>query len=203
MNLGEGDQVVNKLKLPSKKRLVLAITGASGMPYVVAALRYLKDKRDLELHCVISKAGELVMRQEVGWNLEELKQMTDHLYEETDLAAPIASGSFQFEAMLVMPCSTKTLSSIANGYSFNLISRAAEVALKEGRKLVLVIRESPLSLMDVENMEKVIQAGGTIMPASPAFYTHPRTLEDAVNFVAGRALSAVGIENNLYQPWLG
>lgn len=184
-----------------KKRLVVAATGASGMPYLIKVLDYLKGRPDLETHLIVSKAAEVVLRMESGVTVEELADKAHATYHESEIHAPPASGSFKTEGMLIVPCSTKTLSSVANGYSENLVSRAAEVALKERRKLVLVLRETPLSLVDIENMRKVTLAGGIVMPASPAFYSRPKSVDDLVSFVAGRALSLLGIDNDLYQEW--
>ncbi|MFP3220684.1 MAG: UbiX family flavin prenyltransferase [Candidatus Marsarchaeota archaeon] len=185
------------------KRIIIAGTGASGMPYLERTLEYFSSRNDYEVHLVLTKASLLVINQEIGKGEEQLASKVSKYYKEEEVNAPIASGSFKTEGMLIVPCSTRTLSAIANGFSDNLVSRAAEVTLKERRKLVLVLRETPLSLMDVENMKKVILSGGIVMPASPAFYGKPKTVNDLVDFVVGRALTLLGIDNDLYPEWRG
>lgn len=131
---------------------------------------------------------------------EVVRKATFH-YADDDFMAPIASGSFRFDAMVIVPCTMKTLSSVANGFADTLISRAAEVTLKEGRKLILVPREMPLSLIDLENMVKAKQAGATVMPACPGFYNKPQTIDDLIDNVAGRILDQIGIDNEIFQRW--
>jgi len=184
-------------------KLIVAGTGASGMPYLIRALDYLKLRRELEVYLILSRAAVLVLNKEIGISEEEVADKPTKYYREEDIYAPIASGSFNVDGMIVLPCSTKTLSAISNGFSDNLITRAAEVTLKERRRLILVVRETPLSLADIENMKNVTLAGAIVMPASPAFYGRPKTMEDLIDFVVGRALSLLGVKNELYREYEG
>ena len=182
------------------KRIILAITGASGAAYGIQALKTLKDLQ-YEVHLVISPIGVKVINEETNLNLNTLLAKADFTYQSDDLAAPIASGSFQTAGMLIIPCSIKTLSGIANSYAANLIQRAADVCLKEGRPLLLAVRETPLHAGHLRLMTHAAQAGATIYPLSPSFYTHPETIDDLIKTTIGRILARFGIDNALYQPW--
>jgi 4-hydroxy-3-polyprenylbenzoate decarboxylase len=174
-------------------RVLLAISGASGMIYarrLAAALR--SAKADVKI--VVSSGAKEVAKAE-----GETLPKSD--YSETDFSAPFASGSHKFDAMIVCPCSLKTLGEIANGVGNTLITRGAEVALKERRKLILVVRETPLSLIAIKNMELVTLAGGIIMPAAPGFYQKPHTLDDLGDFIAGKVLDQLGIAHSLFKRW--
>jgi flavin prenyltransferase len=158
---------------------------------------------NVETYLIISTQGRELIDYETDINVSDvLREATFH-YEDNDFMAPVASGSFRFDAMVIVPCTMKTLSAVANGYADTLIGRAAEVTLKEGRKLILVPREMPLSLVDLNNMVKAKQAGAVIMPASPGFYNKPKTIDDLVNNVVSRILDQVGIDNELIQRWGG
>jgi len=200
----------------TKPRLVVAVTGASGALYAVRFLRAtLRSAIDVDL--VVSAYGRRLLIEECGLNLktETLQQYIERdepgvelsgsitLHRDQELGAPIASGSQRWMGMVVIPCSMKTLSGIAHGYASNLVERAADVTLKEGRPLVLVPRETPLNLIHLENMTQAMRAGAAIVPAMPAFYYGPRTFDDLADFVAGRVLSVLGLEHDLFTPWTG
>ncbi len=199
------------------RRIVAAVTGASGALY---AVRFLKACLELSVRVdlVVSDYGHRLLIEECGLNLkaEPLETWLDRSYGasrprtgavvrhgEHDLGAGIASGSNRWDAMVVVPCSMKTLSGIAHGAASNLIERAADVTLKERRPLVLVPRETPLNLIQIDNLRRAAEAGATIVPAMPAFYQRPRTLEDIADFIAGRILSLLGIDHQLFKPWEG
>ena len=184
------------------RRIVVAMTGASGALYGVRLLEALRAL-GVETHLVISKAGALSLRHELGMRVAQLKELADHAHPIGDVAASIASGSFQTQGMAVAPCSVKTLGEIASGISGNLISRAADVALKERRRLVLMLRETPLHLGHIRSMAQVTEMGGVIFPPVPAFYTQPKTLADLVDHSVGRVLDLLGIESDLVERWEG
>ncbi len=181
----------------SNKRIVLAVTGASGS---ILAQRFLETSRE-EIHLVISSNSDQVIEYETGHNSEYFKKMASYVYDDRDVAAKISSGSFIFDAMVVMPCSMNTLAKIAAGISDSLITRAAAVSLKERRRLIIVPREMPLSLIALENMERLTRAGAIVAPAMPAFYTRPESVDDMVNFVVGRIMDLCGIDNELVKRW--
>ncbi len=183
-----------------KKPLLVVLTGASGIMYGVALVRAL-SRLDYPFYLIISKSARIVLEHETDISPGEIENLALDVFDENDLSAPVASGSFPLGGMIICPCSMKTLGLIANGIDTNLITRAASCQLKEGRKLVLVPRETPLSLPMVENMRKVILAGATLLPASPGFYHAPTSLEDIFNFVAGKCLDQFGIDHDLYKRW--
>ncbi|BDR90956.1 UbiX family flavin prenyltransferase [Vulcanisaeta souniana] len=186
------------------RRIVVGITGASGVVYGVRLLETVrKYSSNTEVHLVISGTAVDIMRHELGISKEHVRNLVDKVYDENELGAPIASGSFKHDGMVIIPCSMKTLASIVHGITDNLITRAADVTLKERRKLILVIRETPLNLIHIKNMELATLAGAVVMPAAPAFYNRPRTIDDMVNFIVGRVLDLLGIENDLYNRWSG
>ena len=195
----------------------VGITGGSGAPYALRLLRVLLDKGH-DVHLVISPAGETILQVEsgirVGKTLREKAATiataieTPHearlrVFDPMNLAAPISSGSFACEGMVIVPCSTGTLGRIANGISSNLIERAADVCLKERRRLVVVPRETPLSEIHLRNMLALRQAGADILPAMPAFYHKPRHISDLIDMIVGRVLDRLGVENELFQRWGG
>jgi 4-hydroxy-3-polyprenylbenzoate decarboxylase len=186
--------------MQSKKRVILAITGASGAIYGVRALAALKEL-GIEVHLILSPTAASNIHHETGVDAGKLSRVADHHHACENLSAPIASGSFQTDGMLVLPCSIKTLSGIANSYAANLIQRAADVTLKEGRPLLLAVRETPFHIGHLRLMQKAAEAGAIISPPIPAFYDQPKNIEDLIHATVGRMLARIGIENDLFTPW--
>jgi 4-hydroxy-3-polyprenylbenzoate decarboxylase len=182
------------------KKLIVGITGGSCMIYAVALLKVL-EQLGIETHVVVSKMGAYNLKHECDFSLEEVKALSTHYYHNDDLAAAIASGSFKTDGMIILPCSMNTLGAVANGLSNNLIHRSADVIIKEKRRLVLVVRETPLSAIHLENMLKLSRIGVTIMPAAPGFYHLPESIEDIVDIMVGRILDQLDIETHLYKRW--
>jgi 4-hydroxy-3-polyprenylbenzoate decarboxylase len=180
-------------------RVVVGLTGASGSIYGLRLLANLK-KSGVEVIIIASKTGLDILRMETGMEKQGLSAY-GLLLDNEDLMAPTASGSYPFDAMVVAPCSMKTLACIANGIASSLIARTADVALKERRKLVLVARETPLSLIDIKNMERVTLAGGVVLPACPGFYHSPKTIEELVDHVVGKVLDQIGVAHKLFKRW--
>lgn len=180
-------------------KLIVAVTGATGTILAKRLLEEMKNRK-IEIHLIISKNAKKSMSYE---NIlpDQLTSLANNIYEEDQLDASIASGSFKTDGMIIIPCSMKTLGGIASGYSENLILRAADVTLKENRKLILVPRESPLSYIHLRNMTIAKRAGAIIIPPMLSFYNKPRTLEDAIDFVIGRVLDSLGIEHEIYNRW--
>lgn len=185
------------------KRLIIAITGASGAIYGVRLLRLLKSINDVETHLVVSEAGKLTLEHEVGMKTKELSLLADYSYDVNEVGAAIASGSFKNAGLIVAPCSMKTLSAIAHGYCDNLITRAADVVLKERRRLVLMVRETPLNLAHIRNMEAVTEMGGIIYPPLPAFYCHPVSIDEMVDQTVRRVLELFDITDDQIIQWSG
>lgn len=183
------------------RRILLAVTGASGPQYAMALARALSGRQDIELHLILSEAARQVIGLEADFAPDELAALAHRTYSEKDIAAGPASGSWLHAGMVVCPCSMASLAAIAQGFGTNLIHRAADVTLKEGRRLVLVTRETPLNLIHIKNMLAAKQAGADIVPASPGFYHRPRTIEDLVNQLAGRVLDQLGVEHSLFTRW--
>ena len=183
-----------------KKNIVIAITGASGAPYARTLLAALPPE-EVQIYVVASRAGKLVYELEIGTSLEKDLPAHVRLYDEGDFTAPFASGSFPVAGMVIVPCTMGTLAAIAHGISQNLIHRAADVCLKERRRLILVPRETPLNEIHLKNMLQVTQAGGIILPPMPGFYHHPQSVEDLVRFVVARILDQLGIPHDLMVPW--
>jgi len=190
-------------------RVILAITGASGVIYGVRMARELVG-RDFEVHLIASEAAHIVLEQELGWDFSNGVETVFHreipgnnlfYYNNSDIAAPIASGSFICRAMLVMPCTMATLSAIAHGSANSLITRAADVMLKEKRTLVIVPRETPLNIIHLRNMLSLAEIGVHIVPAMPAFYNKPANIDDIVDFMVGKVLDVLHVSNNLYQRY--
>lgn len=187
-----------------KPRLIVAITGASGAIYGVRLLAQLRASGACESHLVISSSGVMTAQQELGMKRGDIEALADVVHNVKDIGATIASGSFQSAGMVVAPCSMKTLAAIANGLADNLVSRAADVILKERRRLVLLARETPLNLAHLRNMTSVTEMGGIIFPPVPAFYTQPQTIDDIVNHTVGRLLDLFSIpHSDLVRRWEG
>jgi len=181
-------------------RLVVGLSGATGAIYGVRILEVLQDT-PVETHLIMSTWARKTITAEVGRNPDDVAALADHVYDESNQAARLSSGSFLTGGMLIAPCSMKTVAAIASGYADNLISRTADVCLKEGRKLVLLARESPLNAIHLENMLKLARMGVVIMPPVPAFYARPRSLDEMVDHTVGRVLDHFGIELNLVRRW--
>lgn len=183
------------------KRIILAVSGASGMPYAVSLVKALANCEDVELHAVISHAARKVLALETNLTPETLTQDAFAVYDPDDITAPPASGSWKHDGIIICPCSMATLSAVATGFGHTLIHRAADVALKERRKLVLVPRETPLSAIHLENMLTATRAGAVIVPASPGFYHRPATIEDLADQLAGKVLDQLDIPHDLFERW--
>ncbi|MCL4451945.1 MAG: UbiX family flavin prenyltransferase [Candidatus Thermoplasmatota archaeon] len=181
-----------------KEKFVIGVTGGSGS---ILALTLLRNLENFETHLVLSDGARKVFKEEMGTTGEELLQLASYTYDDKDISARISSGSFKFNAAVIIPCSISTLGKIASGISDTLVTRASAVALKERRRLILVPREMPLSTIVLENMHKLSLAGAIIAPASPGYYTKPRTVEDMVNFVVSRVLDLMGVDNSLIRRW--
>lgn len=192
------------MKNMKKKRLIVAMTGATGAIYGVRMLQILQTLPDWESHLVISSAGLVNLKYELDMDKAALYQLADVCHGINDIASAIASGSFKTEGIVIAPCSMKTLAAVAHGFGDNLISRAADVALKERRKTVLIPRETPLNLAHIRNMAAVTEMGGIIYPPMPAFYNKSDSLKAMVDEGVGRILDMFGIEvEGLYKPWSG
>jgi len=182
------------------KKIVVGISGASGVIYGVRLLSILKEK-DVETHLIISNSGENNIQIETDYKMEDVKEMATIVYDHKNMAAKVASGSFLVDGMVVVPCTIKTLSGIANSYSENLIVRAADVTLKEKRKLVLVVRETPLHKGHLTLMTKAADNGAHILPPVPSFYHYPKTIDDIIDQTVGKILDYLEIEHDLFRRW--
>ncbi len=184
-------------------RIVVAITGASGTVYGIRALELLASIDQVETHLVVSAAARTTLGVETDMSLADVEELADHVHSPRDLAAPISSGSFRTEGMLVAPCSIKSLSAIANSFSAELVARAADVTLKQRRPLVLMVRETPFHLGHLRLMQQVVEAGGVIFPPVPAFYNKPKSVDDVVTHSVGRALEHFGVDVEGLNRWHG
>lgn len=178
----------------------VSIGGASGSSYGIRLLEELK-KAGHEVHLVVSDGGKKIMEHETHYTYKNLKKLAHVTYDNDDLCAGPSSGSFKLDGMIIIPCSMKTLSAIANGYGDTLTSRAASCCLKEGRQLVLVIRETPLDVPGIRNMLAAKESGASILPAMPAFYHKPKSIDDMVDFIVGKVLDQLGITHSLFKRW--
>ena len=182
------------------KRIVVGISGASGVIYGVRMLELLRETQ-FETHLIISRAGKLNIEIETSFKPAEVEAMADFVYDHHDMAASLASGSFLTESMVVVPCTIKSLSGIANAYNENLLVRAADVTLKEKRKLVLVVRETPLHIGHLRLMTMAAEMGAHILPPVPSFYHRPKTIDDIIDQTIGKVFDYIGIEHDLFNRW--
>jgi 4-hydroxy-3-polyprenylbenzoate decarboxylase len=180
--------------------ITVGISGASGVQYGIRLLEVLAEK-GIKTHLVLTDAAKQIIQIETDYTPLSVEKLATWSYSQKDFSAPIASGSYRISGMVIAPCSMKTLASVANGVSDTLLTRAADVCLKEERKLILMTRETPLNLIHLENMLRAKKAGASILPASPGFYSRPKTLDDIIDIMVGRALDLLGIENEIYTRW--
>ncbi|KAJ5689278.1 hypothetical protein N7462_003670 [Penicillium macrosclerotiorum] len=192
----------NAQRTSPRRKIIVAITGATGSIFGIQTLITLR-RLNVETYLVISKWAEATIKYETDYTISNIRALADHVYNSNDMAAPIASGSFRVDGMVVVPCSVKTLASINSGICDDLISRAADVVLKERRRLVLAVRETPLSTIHLQNMQSVTQAGAIIFPPMPAFYIKPSSLEDLINHSVGRMLDLFDLDTAEFERWEG
>ena len=188
---------------PPQKRIIVAISGASGAVYGVRLLQVLAEVAQVQTHLTVSAAGWLNLQQELGMGRADLEALADVVHPVHDVGAPIASGSFQCDGMVVAPCSMRTLAAVAHGLSDNLITRAADVMLKERRRLILMVRETPLNLAHLRNMTSVTEMGGIIFPPVPGFYHRPQTLADMIDHTVSRVVDLLGLPQVNAPRWNG
>ncbi len=185
------------------RRIIVGISGATGAIYGIRLLQVLHNHPDIETHLVISSPAKQTIVMETDWTVEAVEALATKVYRINDIAASISSGSFRTDGMVILPCSMKTLSGIANSFNDNLLVRAADVTLKERRRLVLVARETPLHLGHLRLMTQVTEMGAVLLPPMPAFYHKPKTVDDIVNQTIGRVLDLLGVEEELFKRWTG
>jgi flavin prenyltransferase len=183
--------------------LVIGITGATGIIYGIRLLEVLSAIGNIETHLIISEAGETTIKYETNHSLNEIKKLANYNYDIKDVGARLASGSFKRDGMIIAPCTIKSMSALANSFTDNLIIRAGDVTLKERKKLLLLVRETPLHLGHLRNMEKLTEMGAIIMPPVPAFYHKPKTVQDIINFTVGKMLDMFDVEHDLFRRWSG
>lgn len=181
-------------------RLIVGISGATGSIYGIRLLEILKEKK-IETHLIISSTSKKIILQETSYSVEEVEKLASYVYENEALDASISSGSFQVDGMVIIPCSIKSLSGIANSFNENLLIRTADVTLKERRKLVLVVRETPLHLGHIELMLQASRIGAILLPPVPAFYFYPKTIDDLINHTVGKVLDLFGLNHHLFERW--
>ncbi len=184
-------------------KILIGINGASGVLYGIRLLQVLSSIQKIETHLIITPAGEQTIEIETGFKVAEIKALASYSYPIDDIGACLASGSFKHDGMIIAPCSMKTLSALAHSYTDNLLTRAADVTLKERRRLLLLVRETPLHLGHLRNMVAVTEMGGIIMPPIPAFYHKPHSIEDIIDHTVGKALDLLNIEHSLFKRWSG
>lgn len=184
-------------------KLVVGISGATGAIYGIRLLEVLRNMPGMETHLIISDAAQLTISQETDWTIPEVEALATQVYDNTDIGAAIASGSFRVDGMVIVPCSIKTMSALANSYNTNLMVRAGDVTLKERRPLVLVVRETPLHYGHLKQMLDLAQMGAILLPPVPAYYHRPKTLDDIINHTVGKILDIFQIEHSLFMRWKG
>jgi len=186
-----------------KKNIIIGITGASGAIYAIRILEVLKKNPGINTHLILSRWAEETIKIETEYSSDRVKALANYIYDNENMAAAVSSGSFPIDGMIIVPASMKTVAGIACGFTYNLIIRAADVALKEGRKLLLVPRETPLNQIHLENLLKISRVGGIILPAVPGFYSKPETLSDIIDHTVGKILDQFQIEHELFRRWDG
>ena len=179
----------------------MGITGASGSIYGIRLLEVLRTHQNVETHLIISKSAKKNIQLETNWKVAKVEALANHVYDNDDLAAPVSSGSFRTEGMIIAPCSVKTLSGLANSFTTNLLIRAGDVALKEKRKVIIVFRETPLHIGHCRLLAQLAEIGAIIMPPVPAFYHHPKTIQDLIDQTIGKILDQFGLEHHLFKRW--
>jgi 4-hydroxy-3-polyprenylbenzoate decarboxylase len=184
-------------------KIIIGMNGASGVIYGIRMLQVLSGIRSVETHLIISPAGEQTIEIETGFKADEVRALASHNYRIDDIGACLASGSFLRDGMIIAPCSMKTLAAIAHTYADNLMTRSADVTLKERGRLLLLVRETPLHLGHLRNMVSVTEMGGIVMPPIPAFYHKPNTIQEIIDHTVGKALDLFRIEHRLYDRWAG
>lgn len=184
-------------------RIVVGITGASGVILGYEMVKALRNIQDCEIHLIVSEGAKITWKSECEIPLERLTDLADYIYDEKDMSAYISSGSFKTDGMIILPCSMKTLSAIAHGYADNLIVRAADVCIKEGRKLILAPREMPLSNLHIKNMLEVSNMGCVLVPPMLTFYNNPKSINDEIDHIIGKILMQFGISYERFVPWEG
>ncbi|MBO33635.1 MAG: phenolic acid decarboxylase subunit B [Rhodospirillaceae bacterium] len=194
--------MLEHVKGDNMKKIVVGMTGATGAIFGIRLLEVLKET-DVETHLVVSKWAHQTLEHETGYTLEQLKDLADAHYGSGDMGAAVSSGSFRTDGMVIAPCSMRSVASIAQGAGDHLVHRAADVVLKEERKLVLIARETPLSTIHLENLLKLSHMGVTILPPMPAFYNHPKNLDDMVNHIVMRILDQFDVETDIVKRWTG
>ena len=187
----------------ARKRIVIGISGSSGVIYGVELLRFFKERPGYETHLVMSPTGRMSIGFETDLKPKDVERLADRVHAHHDLASALSSGSFLTDGMIIAPCSMKTLSGVANSYGDNLLIRAADVTLKEGRPLILLVRETPLHLGHLRLMVQAAEIGAVILPPMPAFYPRPKTIEDLIAHTVGKTLDRLGIEHDLFRRWEG
>lgn len=183
------------------RRIVVGMSGASGAIYGIRMLEVLSKAKDIEVHLILSASAGQTIVDETEWTVSDVKAMADVVYNNKDIGASLSSGSYRHDGMLVAPCSVKTLSGIVNSYDDNLLTRAADVSLKEKRRVVLLVRETPLHLGHIELMARAASYGAVVMPPVPAFYHRPKSLDDVINQTVGKALDLFDISHTLFKRW--